>query len=260
MDSLYQRFRNLNRCNHRDYQNIGVNGATAEEMADQIVSTLARDPQQDSPVMAVLELIGNDVCASEPGTSHMTPPQVYHDKQLETLRYLDAHLPAGSHILIAGLVDGRFLYDTMHNRVHPIGALRGDVTYTNLYDYLNCLGISPCWGWMNSNESARNATKQHADLLNAQLLNITQTEKFQNFDLLFTVFNIEAAAAIAAKDGKQPWELVEPVDGFHPSQLSNAIQCGLIWDHVTQAKPGWIPAANPHNAEIIQKFGDQGGY
>lgn len=28
-----------------------------------------------------------------------------------------------------GLIDGRILYDTMHARVHPLGALRGDVTY-----------------------------------------------------------------------------------------------------------------------------------
>jgi len=40
----------------------------------------------------------------------------------------------------------------MHARIHPIGSTRNDVTYKALYDYLNCLSISPCRGWMNSNE------------------------------------------------------------------------------------------------------------
>jgi hypothetical protein len=43
-----------------------------------------------------------------------------------------------------GLADGRILYETMHARIHPIGEPKGDVTYTALYDFLNCLEISPC--------------------------------------------------------------------------------------------------------------------
>ena len=31
MSSIYQRFRERNLCNHRDYQNIGVNGARTGE-------------------------------------------------------------------------------------------------------------------------------------------------------------------------------------------------------------------------------------
>ena len=41
----------------------------------------------------------------------------------------------------------------MHNRTHPLG-----ITYEAMYDYLNCLGISPCAGWMNSNATIRNNT------------------------------------------------------------------------------------------------------
>ena len=50
---------------------------------------------------------------------------------------------------ITGLADGRILYNTLHNKEHPIG----NITYSTLYDFLNCLEISPCWGWCNSNET-----------------------------------------------------------------------------------------------------------
>ena len=32
-----------------------------------------------------------------------------------------------------GLADGRVLFETLHDRVHPIGALRNDVKYTDVY-------------------------------------------------------------------------------------------------------------------------------
>ncbi|XP_065191955.1 acyloxyacyl hydrolase-like [Sycon ciliatum] len=260
MDSLYQRMFELNRCNHRDYQNIAVNGARATAMADHIVLTLSRQQTRDQPLLIMLELVGNDVCSGHPDFSHMTPPDVYHDAQLKTLRYLDTILPRGSHILLVGLVDGRFLYNNMHSRIHPLGAFRGDVTYQNVYDYLDCLGVTPCWGWLNSNESIRNATTEHAELLNAQLQKIADTEKFNNFDVLYTMYDINAAAKEAAKFGKQPWQLVEPVDGFHANQLSNSLTAGLLWKLFQQERPAWVPAANPHNADIVGKFGDQGGY
>ena len=260
MDSIYQRFFDANRCNHRDFQNNAVNGARASAMADGIVQTLARRQNTDAPVMLTLELVGNDVCSGHPGLGHMTPPQEFHDKELETLRYIDAHVPNGSRVILVGLVDGRFLYNNMHGRVHPIGALRGDVTYKNVYDYLECIGDTPCWGWLNSNETWRNATTEHAFLLNAQLEEIVKTETFNNIEVLYTVYDIQAAADIVVKDGGQPWQLIEPVDGFHANQLGNAVSTQVFWNVMQQQKPHWMPAINPHNADIMKKFGDQGGY
>ena len=46
------------------------------------------------------------------------------------------------------------------SRIHPLGVLNSDVQYKDLYDYLNCLEISPCTGWMNSNETLRDLTSQ----------------------------------------------------------------------------------------------------
>ena len=39
-----------------------------------------------------------------------------------------------------GLADGRTLWNSLHNRTHPLG-----VSYETVYQFLNCLEISPCW-------------------------------------------------------------------------------------------------------------------
>jgi acyloxyacyl hydrolase len=65
--SLYQRFAALNQCNHRDFQNLGVNGARTGSMAPAedggfgIVDALARNRATDAPLLVVYALIGADV-------------------------------------------------------------------------------------------------------------------------------------------------------------------------------------------------------
>lgn len=81
----------------------------------------------------------------------MTTPQEMHDAATATLVYLNTTLPRGSAVFMMGLANGSILYETMAQRIHPIGALHNDVTTGDVYDFLNCLQISPCSGWMNSN-------------------------------------------------------------------------------------------------------------
>lgn len=45
-------------------------------------------------------------------------------------------------------------------RYHPLGELNQDVKYKDVYTYLNCLQISPCTGWMNSNATLRDLTSE----------------------------------------------------------------------------------------------------
>ena len=42
-------------------------------------------------------------------------------------------LPAGSFVVLIGLVDGRVLWDNLYDRQHPIGA-----TYEEVYETLHC--------------------------------------------------------------------------------------------------------------------------
>ena len=56
--------RGRNRCSHRDYQNIAVNGARAGAMNNTIQRSLSRNREADAPVVLTYALIGNDVRTS----------------------------------------------------------------------------------------------------------------------------------------------------------------------------------------------------
>ena len=60
--------------------------------------------------------------------------------------------------------------------------------------------------------------------------------------------------------GGDAFNLIEPVDGFHPSQTGNMLLAEILWEDLSANKPGWLPAINPFNAQIEAIFGDQGGY
>jgi len=55
-------------------------------------------------------------------------------------------------------------------------------------------------------------------------------------------------------------ELIEPIDGFHPSQLTNALIAKIVWEKLEKEHPDFLGPVNPHNAEIQAIFGNQGGY
>lgn len=91
-----------------------------------------------------MELVGNDVCSKS--FDGMTTVAEFKTNILKLLNHLDNTVPAGSHLMILGLADGELLYDNLHDTLHPL-----NVTYAKVYDFLNCLKISPCWGWLNTN-------------------------------------------------------------------------------------------------------------
>lgn len=260
VDSTYLRLKSLNRCNHRDYQNIAVNGARSSAMADDIVKSFARNGAKDTPVFISFALIGNDVCSGHHDTSHMTTPTEFYENNLRTFRYVDSKVPPGSILIAYGLVDGRVLYNTLHNRIHPIGSLHNDITYSQVYDYLNCLDISPCFGWLNSNETWRNITTDRALELNAALKALVANETFENFKAYYFDPPVNQAFKYWEDRGGEAWQLIEPVDGFHPNQIANELNTVIAWQLFRNYTPEVIPPVNPYNDLIAKKFGDQGGY
>eukprot|EP01084_Bolivina_argentea_P110557 197374_1 len=254
VDSLYLRFLQLNRCNKNDYANMGVNGARSSSMSFHLDQQLRRSPLTDKPAYVNYELLGNDVCNGHPGFSHMTTPQEFYDNNMKVFQYLDANLPTGSQVVANGLANGSVLYEAMHDRIHPIGALYNDVTYTDLYDYLNCLQISPCWGWMNSNQTDRELTTQRAVELNDVLEQLVANTTFQNIEIIYIDW-IQNITNTWKEMGGEVWQLIEPVDGFHPNQLSNALTTALTWNWTLELFPGWLPSPNPYNEELIKIFG-----
>ena len=260
MKSIYSNMRNHNRCNHRDYQNLGVNGARVGNL-EFFTSLLQRNANAGlalKPVVAIMSMIGNDVCDWRPSFDPMTTPKEYHDSVLEAVIAANAALPKGSHVVLAPLFDGRLLYDSMHSRIHPIGRMHNDVTYTGFYDYLNCLVTSPCWGWLNSNQTVRDLTAQRARELGDQLpLVINETAgRLTNIKVHYMAHLIDET--ISKIPLEERYRIVEPTDGFHPSQYANSLYGDSLYELLVANNI--LGPKNIHNDEIISKFGEQGGH
>lgn len=245
--SLYTQMRNRNRCNNNAYTNIGVNGARMTS-SSLLVDAMKINPQTDSPVLLWLSLIGNDVCNS----GHAgTPPETFYSQAIETLTRLDSMLPKGSTVVSLSLFNGELLYDTMHAQTHPIGT-----SYSTMYDYLNCLEVSPCFGWLNSNADIRKETTAWANTLNDQYRKIAAQSKalFKNFDYIFYDADYVRLFGDYVKAGYPGTNLIEKVDGFHPSQAGNAMFALGFWEFLETQHPEAIGAVNPHNAEMDAMF------
>ena len=60
--------------------------------------------------------------------------------------------------------------------------------------------------------------------------------------------------------GGQAWQIIEPVDGFHPAQTGQALSAEHIYNLLVKNYPDVIGKINPHNSKISETFGNQGGY
>jgi acyloxyacyl hydrolase len=95
VDSIYKRMRDHNRCTHRDYQNIAVNGASSNNVLPYI-QQLSRNQTADEPLLVMYALIGNDVCGETPGLDRQTKPAEFYANVKKTLDYLETRLPPNS--------------------------------------------------------------------------------------------------------------------------------------------------------------------
>lgn len=261
-DSIYRRLWKRNHCVHRDYQNLAVNGASSYDLLS-YRKALARDKENDFPAFVAIALVGNDVCNHYADTvAHMTTVAQMKDNLLDTLQWLDDKLPNGSHVMLGGLADGRILYESLHDRIHPIGKLRNDVRYRDVYDWFNCLLVTPCLGWMNTNETLRDFTSKRAAALSKVMSDVAKEYHtlFENFDINFVNCPMQEAINIWVEQGGEVWELIEPADGFHPNQIGNALIADVLWQKLIKEFPHVVGKENPYNGRIEEIFGDQGGY
>ncbi|XP_028607151.2 acyloxyacyl hydrolase [Podarcis muralis] len=259
-ESLYLYLRKRNRCNHRDYQNISQNGGSSQNVLE-LVKSLARSQQFDKPAIVIFSMIGNDVCNGYPDTvEHMTRPEQMRASVMQALQHLNGLLPKGSHVLLTGLVDGRFLWDNLHNRFYPLGQLNKDVTYEHFFSFLSCLQSAPCVGWMSANATLRNLTSERALQLSSVLKELAKSEKYANFDVFYMDYPLKEVAEMWQKSGGEAWQLIEPVDGFHPNQVVSALGARIIWKKILREWPHVLGKENPTNDEIVAVFKDQGGH
>ena len=246
--SLYSQLSERNRCNTNDYQNIGVNGARITSSMG-LVDALARDVTLDHPALVWLALIGNDVCSGHQDFDHMTKPEEFYTYAMASLTALDKKLAKGSHVVALALFDGEYLFDIMHDLQHPIG-----MKYSELYDYMNCLEENPCWGWLNSDAEIRRKTTWISTQQNEVYRNISKTATFENFEFIFHSPVWADIATDFVKAGGELVNIIEPVDGFHPSQTGNAIFAQKFWQWLEEFHPAAIGPINKYNDEINDMF------
>ena len=192
--SLYKRMLERNRCNHRDYQNVAVNGGDSNDTVVNL-KALKRNQTTDNPMLVVMELIGNDVCHYP---QEYTPANYFKDALIGRLEYLDTVLPNGSHVILLGLVNGSELYNYLENEMHPLG-----VHYPAFYDFLACQKASPCPGWLTSNKTLRDLATKYAMEINQEYKKFMAEKRvYKHFDYdYYEIPGKEITDAYVAKGG-----------------------------------------------------------
>lgn len=126
----------------------------------------------------------------------MTSPETFRTKITELWDKLDTIVPAGSHMMVTGVIDGKILYNCLKDKTEPIG-----ITYPAFYNFLNCMDTSPCAGWMNTSEAARDGTLKRANELNDVYKELIATKKWKNFDIIYHDFPINFLEKEVIKQG-----------------------------------------------------------
>jgi acyloxyacyl hydrolase len=121
-------------------------------------------------------------------------------------------------VVLFGLIDGQILWNHMNSLKHPLSAKGGNITYAQFYSFLTCSGMNPCNTFLNNDPTMRNAASQRTKELDQIIKKIAQT-KFTNFDLAYIDFEelLELAFARIEKEKRPVSDLIDAIDGFHPS-------------------------------------------
>ena len=87
-----------------------------------------------------------------------------------------------------------------------------------------------------------------------------QRGKWRNLDISMQDSPLFDVARDWTSVGGEIWQLIEPVDGFHPNQYAMALFGRSMWKKLEKHHPEVVGILNPFNEEIEKLFGDQGGY
>jgi hypothetical protein len=90
--------------------------------------------------------------------------------------------------------------------------------------------------------------------------NTTLTSSWPNLEVVFMPFPVEQILNWLTLKGEDPAILIEPVDGFHPSQYSHRLISKVVWEWLEIKHPDFLGQVNPNNVHISATFPDQGPY
>ncbi|XP_023233414.1 acyloxyacyl hydrolase-like [Centruroides sculpturatus] len=255
-DSLYFRLREHNLCNHRDYQNLAVNGADSEETI-KYIKEISHN-KTSLPVIAY-DMMVNDICSVYMNSlDDLIKPEKFKKNVLKSLNFLENTLPPNSHVVLMGLVNGSFIYPTMAKHLHPLGQVNKDVTYDDLYNWFNFMKIGPCYQWLNKNETIRTATSKRGEELSNVLKQISVSYKFKSFKLHYMHNPLHQVMCEWQQSGYLIWEMLELSFSFHPLQKLHPFITKVIWRELVERNI--VGKANPNNEMIQILFGNQGGH
>lgn len=82
---------------------------------------------------------------------------------------------------------------------------------------------------------------------------------YRSFDLHYFDFDFQPILDKWVAAGHDAGELIEPSDGFHPSQVGHMLQAETFYNGLLAKLPDAIGPVNPNNAAILKQFGNQGG-
>ena len=83
---------------------------------------------------------------------------------------------------------------------------------------------------------------------------IAASQNFSNFTFIFHQPDWRTYIADYVAGGGEAADLIEPIDGFHPSQAGNQYLASALWDFLLQNHPEALGPVNPHNEEIARRF------
>jgi acyloxyacyl hydrolase len=95
------------------------------------------------------------------------------------------------------------------------------VSDNELYGFMTCQDVTPCWGWLNNNATWRNATQTRADQLSETLSELSSESQYSHIDVHYMRLDFDFLIHEWTKRGGVLRDTVEPADGFHPSQVGD---------------------------------------
>ncbi|GAB6019994.1 hypothetical protein CHUAL_002744 [Chamberlinius hualienensis] len=111
-----------------------------------------------------------------------------------------------------------------------------------------------CPGWTNTNATKQQIATNHAAELSNALKELSNSVSFSRFDVHYLDSPLDRGAA---EWTGELWELIEPIDGLHPSKNGQDMFAQVIWEEILEQFPEILGAVNPNNDLIRQIFGDQ---
>ena len=260
-NSFHLEVRERDRCAHRQWMNLAVPDDEIVHFDRQVSRlTVPAGVSRSSFVVAFFGL--GDICADDLGS--MTDPQDFQSRLLRGLADLDLKLAPGSVVLLLGLPAVNPIILSIENEIYPSSPDVGSpdsYTYSDVYEYLNCLEASSCPIITTNDVGSRMAATMRASELDAVIQQVVMNQSFNNFILVFIDSDEvhQDASELMVDAGIDPILLFTSFDGLHPRlEYSNSLAEALI-DIMESRFPGLLNDPNPNNATIEALFGDQGG-